>query len=103
MKFFHRYIAVIFTNQIFSSLNLSVNINGNIFIVYTEGIAMGIFTHNKSVGILQRVKNKLMHISLQLTDKIIYGYPVGDMLNNTKKFIDGLKQVINFFIHIIYL
>jgi hypothetical protein len=44
-----------------------------------------------------------MHISLQLTDKIIYGYPVGDMLNNTKKFIDGLKQVINFFIHIIYL
>jgi hypothetical protein len=34
---------------------------------------------------------------LQLGDEIIYGYPVDDMLNNTKKIIDRLKQVINFF------
>jgi hypothetical protein len=57
---------------------------------------VGIFTRNKSINILQRVKNKLMQISLQLTDKITYGYPVSNILNNTKKIINKLKRVIFF-------
>jgi hypothetical protein len=36
------YFAVIFTDQIFPSLTLSVNTERNMSLVYTEGIAVGI-------------------------------------------------------------
>ena len=94
MNFFHRYIAVIFTNQIFPLLNPLVNTDMNIFTAYIEGIAVGIFTRNKSINILQRIENKLMQISLQLIDKITYNYPISDILNNIKKIINKLKRVM---------
>jgi hypothetical protein len=94
MNFFHRYIAVIFTNQIFPLLNPLVNTDRNIFTAYIEGIAVGIFTRNKSINILQRIENKLMQISLQLIDKITYNYPISDILNNIKKIINKLKRVM---------
>jgi len=94
MNFFHRYIAVIFTNQIFSLLNPLVNTDRNIFTAYIEGIAVGIFTRNKSINILQRIEKKLMQISLQLIDKITYNYPISDILNNIKKIINKLKRVM---------
>jgi hypothetical protein len=37
-------------------------------------------------------------MSLQLTDKITYGYPVSDILNISEGITDGLKR-INFFRH----
>ena len=60
MNFFHRYIAVIFTNQIFPLLNPLVNTDRNIFTVYIKEITVRIFTRNKSIDILQRVENKLL-------------------------------------------